>query len=169
MSFEVRMVPPNWDHPKERDPYRGEMRYVAMLDEHFDDAVREWKEGYAAWERGERPAGCTEAYANSEYWEYEASPPDRERYRPWKDEEATWYQLWESVSEGTPVSPPFATKEELVQYLVTHGDFWDKRPWPLKRAQAFVAQGFSGGSFMIDNGVAVEARDIPLHFQKTRS
>jgi hypothetical protein len=31
------------------------------------------------------------------------------------------------VSEGTPVSPPFATKEELADYLAERGDFWDQK------------------------------------------
>lgn len=37
-----------------------------------------------------------------DYWEWESNPPDRESYRPYKDEEGTWYQLYETVSEGTP-------------------------------------------------------------------
>lgn len=54
-------------------------------------------------------------------------PPEREYYRSWKDEDATWFQVWETVSEGTPVTPPFATKEELIDYLVANGDFWDQK------------------------------------------
>jgi hypothetical protein len=69
-------------------------------------------------------------------------------------EDATWYQLWETVSEGTPVTPPFATKEELVQYLVEHGDFHDQyrrqegvkgfkcTPWSRDEAESLV---FGGG------------------------
>ena len=54
--------------------------------------------------------------------------PDPESYRPrWKRGEATWYQVYETVSEGTPVTPPFETREELVEYLVERGDFWDQK------------------------------------------
>lgn len=49
-------------------------------------------------------------------------PPQRACYCPWKPEDATWLQVWETVSEGTPVTPPFATRQELVDYLVQHGD-----------------------------------------------
>jgi hypothetical protein len=31
-------------------------------------------------------------------------PPDHPR-----DKEATWFQAWKTVTEGTPVTPPFAT------------------------------------------------------------
>ncbi len=63
-------------------------------------------------------------------------PPDPEYYRPqWGEGLATWWQVYETVSEGTPVTPPFATREELVEYLVENGDFWDqarrKRGWTI--------------------------------------
>ena len=32
------------------------------------------------------------------------------------------YQLWETVSEGSPISPPFATPEELARWLAEHDD-----------------------------------------------
>lgn len=37
-----------------------------------------------------------------------------------------WWQVWETVSEGSPVSPPFATPEELIDYLVEGGDAWTR-------------------------------------------
>lgn len=49
---------------------------------------------------------------------YEASS-----FRPdWSSEEMTHYQWYEDVSEGTPLSPPFTTEAELVDYIVEHGD-----------------------------------------------
>lgn len=45
---------------------------------------------------------------------------DKERYGPPKGE---GYQLWETVSEGSPVSPVFATGEEMVIYLVDECGF----------------------------------------------
>lgn len=29
-----------------------------------------------------------------------------------------WYQMWETTSEGSPISPPFETAEELAHWLV---------------------------------------------------
>lgn len=138
MGREIRMVPPNWSHPTE---FRhGEMRYKPMYGRSFKAAATEWKEGYAKWESGLRPFGSGEwepkeswrhadiytDHLNLEWWEYHGDPPsDRAMYRPWEDDQATWFQVWETVSEGTPVTPPFATREELVDYLVANGDFWD--------------------------------------------
>ena len=153
MGREIRMVPPNWDHPKVIRS-NGEEGYQPMFDRRFEDESEEWKNGLYEWEYGVRPEYFTEDEdADIEYWEHDGGPPDRAYYRPWKDEDATWYQVWETVSEGTPVSPPFATQEELVDYLVENGDFWDQSrrkkgcttmncdPWKREHAERFVKVG----------------------------
>lgn len=38
-----------------------------------------------------------------------------------------WWQVWETVSEGSPVTPAFATAEELINYLSENGDLWCQR------------------------------------------
>lgn len=83
--------------------------------------------------------------ADYPYWEYEGAPPDPEYYRPiFAEGEATWYQVYETVSEGTPVTPPFATKQELIDYLVEYGDFWDQHRgeggWPREAAKRFAEE-----------------------------
>ena len=114
MGRETRMVPPNWEHPKS-ERYNDDARYQPKYDQGYKQACKEWHEGYAKWDAEK------EGY---EYWDYSGTP-DEEYYLPdWKEGEATWIQLYETVSEGTPVSPPFKTKEELVDYLVENGDFW---------------------------------------------
>lgn len=145
MGREMRMVPANWEHPKQEGWSDG--RLQPMYDQTFEMAAKEWKDGFAAWERGERPSYCSDDSRDLEFWEYDSGPPERIYYRPWKDEEATWVQVWETVSEGTPVTPPFATKAELVDYLATKGDFWDQRrgdgAWPRKVAETFVESGYA--------------------------
>jgi hypothetical protein len=156
----LRMVPPNWEHPRqecrhspraggcaEAKAHGGEC-YHPLYDESFDEAAKEWKEGFAAWERGERPEYCSEESAKSEYWEYNGGPPDPDYYHPKWEADPTWFQVYETVSEGTPVSPPFATKQELILYLSKNGDFWEqlraieeKRaviPWSVEAAENFV-------------------------------
>lgn len=127
MGREIRLVPPNWDHPKQEG--RSDGRLQPMFDKRFEDAASEWKAEFAAWERGDRPSYCSDESKTMEFWEWHGEPPDRAYHRPWRDEEATWFQVWETVSEGTPVTPPFETKEELVEYLVTQGDFWQQKRW----------------------------------------
>jgi hypothetical protein len=126
MGREIRKVPPNWVHPQ-RDPEHDRYRHGGlqpMHDQNYADAKREWIEGLMQWEAGTYPGQAT--FLSSEWWDYAGAPPEKAYYRPWKDEEATWFQIWETVSEGTPTSPPFATKEELADYLAENGDFWDQ-------------------------------------------
>jgi hypothetical protein len=99
-----------------------------MYDEHFDNAFAEWLADFDRIRAGDLKDYEKECYPNglSDYLS-DHSVPLRSYYRPWKDGEGTWFQLWETVSEGTPVSPPFATKEELAEYLAKNGDMWDQK------------------------------------------
>ena len=146
MGREVRMVPPNWEHP--RTNRYGEEGYQPMYDKPYKQAAKEWMDECLLWHKGEHPSQMSEWAADCEYyWEYDGNPPDKEYYLPELTEEPTWYQVYETVSEGTPVSPPFATKEELVDYLVENGDFWDQRrghSGPTREAaEAFVGMGWA--------------------------
>jgi hypothetical protein len=100
-----------------------------MFDETFAEAKAEWIEKFMKWEAGERSEyfDASEHPSDYAFWEWENNPPDRAYYRPWADDEATWLQVWETVTEGTPVSPPFETAEELIAYLAENGDFWDQK------------------------------------------
>jgi len=52
-------------------------------------------------------------------------PATREASEAWEKTEppkGDGWQLWETVSEGSPVSPVFATPEELADWLVTPGN-----------------------------------------------
>lgn len=151
MGREVRMVPPNWNHPL--DPMNG--RFRPMFDQTYESARDQWLSGIAA----HKPEECD----GLDYWEWSGNPPDRGMYRPWNDAEATWVQVWETVTEGTPVTPPFPTREQLVDHLVMNGDDWDQkrgaRGWDRKQAEAFVAEGWApsmmivGGKLVLPGGV----------------
>ncbi len=175
MGREIRMVPPNWEQPQvvRRN---GRVGYQPMFDRDFEAASKEWAEGFMNWQNGNKPYyfDASKYPKDFQYWEWSGMPPKREYYRPWKEEEATWFQVWETVSEGTPVTPAFATKEELVDYLVANGDFWDQSrrkeghstmpcaPWLRANAEAFVNRG-SAPSLIVEhssNGVTIKtARD----------
>jgi hypothetical protein len=131
MGREIRRVPPNWEHPK-GNRRNGDIDYLPMYDQEFEASAREWLDNCIAWDNGthsdlkdkpEHKIDCPY------FWQWDGNPPDADYYRPKFTEEPTWYQVYETVSEGTPVTPPFATKEELVNYLVEHGDFWQQRKW----------------------------------------
>jgi hypothetical protein len=105
---EIRRVPLNWQHPRQESG-----RFQPLHDTTFAAAVAKWKSGFARHD----PA----AHEGHEYWEAEADPPDREYYRPEWTTEPAGYQIYETVSEGTPKSPVFTTEEEIVTWLVSEG------------------------------------------------
>ena len=182
MGREVRRVPPNWQHPKTQVPNhrlgRMEEDYQPMHDKDAEEAFREWLDEYNTWLRGEferirreKPNyGYDSARPYHCFCDWHGEPPDPAYYRPpWKEEEATWFQVYETVSEGTPVTPAFATAEELVDYLVKNGDFLDQKRgnggWDRKNAEAFVGTGWAP-SLMVrrtaDSVQVNEPRDGPL-------
>lgn len=158
MGRELRMVPPNWEHPKFRHDYSGEMCDQPMYDENLEQVMEKWLAEFDRIRSGDLSDLEKEVYPRGlvDWLNDEGNPPDPAYYRPWKDEEATWFQIWQTVSEGSPVTPPFATKQELVEYLVKNGDFWDQKrgdgAWNRKSAENIVNGGYAP-SFIIENGI----------------
>jgi len=157
MGREIRRVPPHWEHPRftksdARDP-RDAGQYKSLYDQDYDSAAAEWMDGLDAWRKGEHKYQPCDYCKH--FWEYR-SPPDAERYRPRFDQDPTWYQVYETISEGSPVTPPFATQDELINYLVNSGDEWDQRSgdggWSRENAEAFVARGHAP-SLMVVRGM----------------
>lgn len=159
MGREIRRVPPNWEHPTERcrhEPWRGGCSYAKK---HGGKCLTPLRTGYAEakaeFEKMQAEKGLQEAI------DYFGSAPDVNEYVPeWTEAEATWFQVYETVSEGTPVTPPFATREELVEYLVQHGDFWsqlDGKPgFSRKAAEAFVmGDGWVPSMIVSDGKISV--------------
>lgn len=85
---------------------------------------------------------------------------DKENYTPIPvvdaDTDGFGYALYETVSEGTPVTSVFASAEELVDYLVEHGA-WYGQKYSRANAEALVGQGYSIGSFAVVNGKMYDA------------
>lgn len=160
------MVPPNWSHPKND---RGQLQ--PMYDRNFADVFADWLADFDRIRAGNLTDLERECYAEpgmnplAEWLRDEGTPPNPTYYRTWRDDEATWLQVWETVSEGTPVTPPFATEGELVAYLVKNGDFWDQRRgnggYSRKQAEAFVKARWAPSMIMSGGktatGIAVSA------------
>ena len=162
MGREIRRVPPNWEHPRytaDDAPYKQHVgEYRPCYDDSYEHARDEWIRGFDLWRAGKHeeqianPDACwVKGY---DWWEYD-SPPDRTSYRPAFTEEPTWFQVYETVSEGTPVTPAFATTEELIDYLCTRGDFWcqnrRERPPTREAAEAFVKSGWVPSMIVVNN------------------
>lgn len=171
MGREIRRVPPNWQHPKttKHDYQRGVdvESYHPLYDRDFAEAMQDWYAEWRKWESGERDPN---APPGMRYDQWSGGPPDPEYYQHGiKEEDCTWFQAYETVSEGTPVSPPFATAEELAQYLAERGDFWDQLRvregrqdgppgWGINAARTFVGVGWAP-SMVITNGEIKTPRD----------
>ena len=126
MGRQVRMVPPNWNHPKNQ-----EGKFIPLLKGDFATADAEWNEEYAAWQRGETrsyKAGekwepkCAAALACDSYTEWNGRRPSPDDYMPtFPEGVATMLMMYEDTSEGTPISPAFAIPEELARWLADNG------------------------------------------------
>jgi hypothetical protein len=123
MSREVRMVPPNWQHPPSDGSRGGKYKPLYYgAGGRFEKRARKWLDECAKWEAGERPD-----YAKGEdvplfFWDWDGAPPSQEDYMlvGVPDSECTHYMLYESTSEGTPKSPAFATLEGVAAYAAEH-------------------------------------------------
>ena len=157
MGREIRRVPPCWEHPRfteETTSYKNNIgEYRPCYDETYEDAADEWLLELAKWEAGDNPDRYDKDLGCRYYWDYEDGVPDATSYRPVFTEEPTWFQVYETVSEGTPVTPPFSTEAALVDYLSENGDFWDQsrgdRPPSRKNAQRFVSGGYAPSMMVI--------------------
>lgn len=148
MGREIRMVPMGWEHPKD-----AKGNYKPMYDRVYAEHRQEWLDNQRAWDDGTHPSliespGLKEDYPFFSDWD--GGPPDREYYRDAWTEAANCFQMYETVSEGTPVTPVFETEDELVDYLVEVGTLWGKKH-NRKSAEAFVKAGYAPSFLMFSN------------------
>ena len=62
---------------------------------------------------------CSACDGEGSVWESEEARLAAEEWEPTEPPEGEGWQLWETVSEGSPVSPVFATAEELADWLAS--------------------------------------------------
>lgn len=119
MGREVRMVPADWQHPKEWNAFRNMETYKPLFDRDWADAAKEWDAEREAWERGELPEYADAEDALMPYDQWAGQRPFSGDYMPnWPKDQRTHYMMYEDTSEGTPISPAFETPEELAEWLV---------------------------------------------------
>jgi len=94
--LEIRRVPPSWQHPRDKSG-----RFIPMFGS-FQARLRDWKKRKGDLVRPVRAVG---------------SRPPRGSCAPFTVRQATHFQVYEDVSEGTPVSPIFASKREIAHWL----------------------------------------------------
>ena len=163
MGREIRRVPANWQHPTYANPYHGEVM-KPLLNRDFAAEAADWDAQAAAWDRGERPDYFDATkYGAISFIDYHGERPDRERYVPYDvNGDLPWFQMYETVSEGTPVTPAFATADELIEHLATFGERYDDRtgsgPWDRERAEQFVRNEKWFPSFVMQGAAMYDAK-----------
>lgn len=112
MGREIRRVPATWQHPSD---HRG---LKPLFDGSYGKEARAWLDNAIAWDNGTHKDAAENKAEHPFFWEWDGGPPKKETYMPdWPDAERTHYQMYENVTEGTPISPPMASPEELAQWL----------------------------------------------------
>lgn len=178
MGREVRMVPPDWQHPTEwkQDWRTGkpDLRFRPLHDANYAERAAEWDEEAAAWANGlkrdyanngwqSKGADDTETYSD-----YAGERPCEADYMPaFAPGTATHLTMYEDTSEGTPISPAFATPEELAHWLADNnasafgGDGATYEQWlaMIKRgwAPSMIMVAHADGTREMGSGVAFMA------------
>lgn len=120
MGREVRRVPASWQHPKTArfnisEPGQIAERYLPLLP--YDclvERIQALKSAFAEVPTSnERMARFTEIMAD-----YEPKGDYMPNFPPGT---ATHYMMYETCSEGTPISPAFSTPEALAGWLADTG------------------------------------------------
>jgi hypothetical protein len=127
MGREIRRVAKGWKHPRDD---RGE--FIPLMDEDYESAFDSWREDGAL----------------------EELKPDPSHYRSekWEEKDLVCFQAYETVSEGTPITPVFDSKEKLLEYLITHGTFWSSKPWLIKDATLFIEKEWLPSAMTTSDG-----------------
>jgi hypothetical protein len=164
MGREVRRVPADWQHPKEwTGGLRGpEERYKPLFPgEDYQSRVDEWDEECAKWKAGWRPDYCTDPESRAmTYEQYDGQRPHRDDYMPnWPEVERTHLMMYENTSEGTPISPAFATPEELARWLADNNASAFGRDTASYEGWLRVARGGYACSAVITNGQMLSGVD----------
>lgn len=84
---------------------------------------------------------CPTCGGHSSLEKYEGQRAEAEAWEPSKPPEGEGWQLWETVTEGSPISPVFATADELAAWMSNpaRGDRWV----PPATAAKFIADGWA--------------------------
>jgi hypothetical protein len=116
-------VPADWQHPKHPNG-----KYVPLFEQTtpLEGKIAKWNEENELWKAGRHPDQLkkrleSNKYAPSKYPNFEdwdGGPPNPDDYMPyWPESERTHYQMYETVTEGTPISPVLDSPEILARWL----------------------------------------------------
>ena len=159
MSRRMRRVPPGWEHPRDHNG-----RYKPLFEGPYSKAAAEWDEERAQWDAGfirdfdgtgwEPRTNSQIAMDCSDFDEWHGARPTELEYMPaFPEGSATHCQMYEETSEGTPISPVFATPEQLAAWLAeNHASAWGGMEASYADWLAMCRSGAGSVGMMFDGG-----------------
>lgn len=122
MSREVRRVPVGWIHPTDESG-----SCIPLFGGSFSARLAEYKQDAGQWTLGYQRSGFGDeaeyklrdrSSAGITFEEWGGEIPKAENCMPdWPEAERTHYQMYETVTDGTPISPVCASPEALARWL----------------------------------------------------
>lgn len=85
------------------------------------DAINQWVCVRARCKRERVPVRCAYCKGSGEDGRAKAIKRKHDAWSPTEPPEGDGWQMWETTSEGSPISPVFATPEELARWLADNG------------------------------------------------
>lgn len=168
MSREIRKVPKNWEHPRYNHPSyypsdRSEAgnRYFPLYDMDYKIEAQKWINNFNLWQKGEHEYQFESKDPPPDYyWDFDGPPPEEISYRSESlgtefREPAACYQVYETVSEGTPISPKFDSLEELAAWLVGQG-------YSEKAASEFCKLGYSMSMAIVNGKIYKDIESLAI-------
>lgn len=123
ISLEIRKVPTNWEHPRfcgqSREKFGLPVNGKLPLKNNYEKHSKQWTKDFILWATESHPdqKACVHAKKYRYYWEWAGFPPDEEEYMPKIESEFCAYQLYETVSFGTPLTACFRDIMDLKKYM----------------------------------------------------
>lgn len=100
------------------------------------DSINQWVCVKARCKREKVKPSCSACRGSGENWPSEAAKKAHDDWKPTDPPEGEGWQMWETTSEGSPISPVFKAPEELARWLAD------------TNASAFGSSGASYGSWL---------------------
>lgn len=110
---ELRRVPLDYQHPTDS---QGRNRPIFL--EFYEDALERWVAEWREWQAGTHPDLQRDGLAADAkrllFAEWHGGPPDPETYLTvrWPEDAEMGIQMWETVTEGTPISRVFPDSDD---------------------------------------------------------
>jgi hypothetical protein len=87
------------------------------------DSINQWIVSKSRFKANRWPTECAFCKGSGSVWDSPESKRKAERWTRKEPPKGEGYQLWETVSEGSPISPVFGTPEELAEWLTESPEY----------------------------------------------